>query len=132
MTVKGNHPLAEILAKKLFSLESVPIKEQHRMLNRAIKAGVEYHKAEIKKFTEFEHIDKIRIEEGLAEIKKLREALDRIRPWISRITDGILADWQEDLCWDIDLICEEVIEKATGKTQEELKKNRVGGVDESY
>ena len=44
-----------------------------------------------------------------AEIKKLREALERIRPWISRITDGILADWQEDLCWDIDLICAEAL-----------------------
>ena len=43
------------------------------------------------------------------EIKKLREALERIRPWISRITDGILSDWQEELCWDIDLICEEAL-----------------------
>jgi len=89
MTVKGNHPLAEILAKKLFSLESVPIKEQHRMLNRAIKAGVEYHKAEIKKFTEFEHIDKIRIEEGLAEIKKLREALETIIEYSSGMFDPV-------------------------------------------
>ena len=52
-------------------------------------------------------IDTLEVQE--AEIKKLREALDRIRPWISRITDGILADWQEDLCWDIDLICAEAI-----------------------
>ena len=76
MTVKGNHPLAEILAKKLFSIETVPVAEQRRMVNRAINAGVEYHKAEIKKFAEFERIDKIRIEEGLEEIKKLRKALD--------------------------------------------------------
>jgi len=55
------------------------------------------------------HAHKVQMINQQAEIKKLREALDRIRPWISRITDGILADWQEDLCWDIDLICAEAI-----------------------
>jgi len=43
--------------------------------------------------------------------KKLREALNRIRPWIIRLTDGRLADWQEYLCWDIDLTCEEALEE---------------------
>ena len=45
------------------------------------------------------------------EIKKLRDALKRIRPWISTITDGILSDWQGDLCCDIDLICGEALEE---------------------
>ncbi|MCP3921694.1 MAG: hypothetical protein GY714_03825 [Desulfobacterales bacterium] len=42
ITVK-KHPLAEILSKKLFGIETVPVKEQKRMVNRAIKAAVEYH-----------------------------------------------------------------------------------------
>lgn len=42
VTVKGNHPLAEILAKKLFGIETVPAAEQRRMVNRAIKAAVKY------------------------------------------------------------------------------------------
>jgi len=47
MTVKGNHPLAEIIARKLFCIESVPVAEQGKMVNRAIKAAVAYHEAEI-------------------------------------------------------------------------------------
>ncbi len=43
INVKPNHPLAEILAKKLFSIEIVPQKEQTRMVNRAIKAAVQWH-----------------------------------------------------------------------------------------
>ena len=41
--VKGNHPLAEILAKKLFSIENVPKTEMKRMINRAIRVVVEYY-----------------------------------------------------------------------------------------
>lgn len=43
MEVKGNHPLAEIIAKKLFSIESVPKEEQKKMVRRAIKEAVKYH-----------------------------------------------------------------------------------------
>lgn len=43
MNVKSNHPLSEILAKKLFSIESVPKEEQTKMVNRAIKAAVEFY-----------------------------------------------------------------------------------------
>ena len=43
MNVKGNHPLAEILACKLFSIETVPAKEQAKMVRRAIKAAVEFY-----------------------------------------------------------------------------------------
>ena len=44
MKVKGNHPVAEILAKKLSGIEIVPAAEQRKMVNRAIKAAVEYLK----------------------------------------------------------------------------------------
>ena len=40
INVKPNHPLAELLAKKLFGIEGVPVKEQTKMVNRAIKAAV--------------------------------------------------------------------------------------------
>lgn len=48
MTVT-THPLAEIIAKKLFNIESVPPAEAKRMVGRAIKAAVEYHQSEINK-----------------------------------------------------------------------------------
>ena len=42
------HPLAEIIQKKLFGFESVPHKEQRKMINRAIKAACKYHDEAIK------------------------------------------------------------------------------------
>lgn len=48
MVIKGNHPLAEILAKKLFGIESVPPKEQTIMVRRAINAAVEWYETQIK------------------------------------------------------------------------------------
>ena len=82
MLVKGNHPLAEILAKKLFSIETVPAKEQKRMVNRAINAGVEYHKAEIKKLENANETLSFQTSEFANSLnksetdnKKLREAL---------------------------------------------------------
>ena len=42
MRIKGNHPLAEILGKKLLGIEIVPKDEQAKMVNRAIKAAVEW------------------------------------------------------------------------------------------
>ncbi len=49
MNVKGNHPLAEILACKLFSIETVPAKEQAKMVRIAIKAAVEFYEKNNKK-----------------------------------------------------------------------------------
>ncbi len=46
VTVRS-HPLAEIILKKLFSIETVPPKEQKRMVSRAVKAAVEYHDSKI-------------------------------------------------------------------------------------
>lgn len=43
MEVKGNHPLAEVIACKLFSITTVPKQEAERMVNRACKAAVEWH-----------------------------------------------------------------------------------------
>jgi hypothetical protein len=40
MNVPPNHPLAEILAKKLFGIEVCPVGEQKKMVHRAIKAAV--------------------------------------------------------------------------------------------
>ena len=42
MNVEPNHPLAEILACKLFAIEVVSKQEQRAMVQRAIKAAVEW------------------------------------------------------------------------------------------
>lgn len=47
MNVKGNHPLAEVISRKLFGIGNVPKAEQDRMINRAIKAAIEWHTAEM-------------------------------------------------------------------------------------
>ena len=44
-TVKGNHPLAEIIAKCMHGIEQVPKEYQRRMVNRACKKAVEWHEA---------------------------------------------------------------------------------------
>ena len=44
-TVEPNHPLAEILVKKLFGIEIAPRREQTKMVNRAIKAAVQWVEA---------------------------------------------------------------------------------------
>ena len=40
--VKGNHPLAEIIARKLFGINSVPNKERDAMVSRCAKAAVSH------------------------------------------------------------------------------------------
>jgi len=55
--VEPNHPLAEILACKLSGIQVVPQKEMAHMVNRAIKAAVEWangKEAEIKRLKEYE------------------------------------------------------------------------------
>ena len=56
------HPLAEIIAKKLFSIESVPPEEARRMVGMAIKAAITYHQHEINKLY-METGDKLRAKE---------------------------------------------------------------------
>lgn len=48
MRVKSHHPLQELLAQLLFSIETVPPKEQRRMVNRACREAVKWHKVQIK------------------------------------------------------------------------------------
>ena len=43
MVLVKSHPLAEIIAKKLFGITTVPPTEQKRMVNRAIKAAVQWY-----------------------------------------------------------------------------------------
>ena len=47
MKVK-THPLAELLAKKLFGLTTQPKEEQRLMIAKAIKAAVKWHEKEIR------------------------------------------------------------------------------------
>ena len=42
MTVKGNHPIAEIIARKLAGVEIVPNDVARHMVNRAATAAAEY------------------------------------------------------------------------------------------
>lgn len=48
MNVPPHHPLQELLAKLLFSIETVPPKEQKRMVSRACNKAAEWHKKQIK------------------------------------------------------------------------------------
>ena len=43
MIVKGNHPLAEIIARKLSGITMVPPIEAEKMVGRACKAAVEWY-----------------------------------------------------------------------------------------
>ena len=45
MTVPGNHPLAEVLAKCLSGIETVPAAEQRKMVSRAAREAVAWHDA---------------------------------------------------------------------------------------
>jgi hypothetical protein len=47
MEVRGNHPLAEIIAKKLFAISVVPADEAEEMISRAARAAVEWHNNEV-------------------------------------------------------------------------------------
>ena len=43
INVSAPHPLAELLARKLSGIETVPKKEQSRIVHVAIKAAVKWH-----------------------------------------------------------------------------------------
>jgi hypothetical protein len=47
-TVKGAHPLAEILSRKLFGISGVPPEYQSKMISKAIVAAVKWHDETIK------------------------------------------------------------------------------------
>ena len=48
MKVKGHHPLAEGIAKKLIGVESVPEKYAGRMVQSAIDFAVQWHKEKVR------------------------------------------------------------------------------------
>jgi hypothetical protein len=48
MKVKGNHPLAEIIARCLFGVENYP-SEIRRAVSRACRKAVEWHELEVAK-----------------------------------------------------------------------------------
>ena len=43
INVKPHHPLTELLAGLLHGIQTVPLKEQTRMKNRAIREAVKWH-----------------------------------------------------------------------------------------
>ena len=46
MKVKGNHPLAEVIAKKLSGISIVPLSEQNKMVSRACMAAVKWYEGQ--------------------------------------------------------------------------------------
>jgi len=48
MDVQPHHPLQELLAQLLFSIETVPQAEQKRMVNFACKEAVKWHQNEVR------------------------------------------------------------------------------------
>jgi len=46
LQIKPHHPLQELLAKLLFGIETVPVAEQKRMVNRACRAAVKWYDAQ--------------------------------------------------------------------------------------
>ena len=51
IVVNGNHPLAEIIAKKLSGIGMVSGIEAMKMISRACFVAVKYHEDELKKVT---------------------------------------------------------------------------------
>lgn len=47
MTVKGNHPLGEIVARKLFGIGSCPPEIQSRMVRTAAKSAAHWHEEQV-------------------------------------------------------------------------------------
>lgn len=47
MNVKPHHPLQELLAQLLFSIETVPQTEQRRMVNFACKEAAKWHEDQL-------------------------------------------------------------------------------------
>ena len=53
MKVKGNHPLAEIIAKSLFGIETAPKEQMQRMINRACKKAVLFHEGALQEVHDY-------------------------------------------------------------------------------
>lgn len=81
MSVKGNHPLAEILAKKLFGINQVPDKERTKMANRAVKAAIEYHEKHCFKAGVVDFGDMDLIKEKLKKIYEVTQYCFYVNRW---------------------------------------------------
>ena len=65
MQVKTQHPLSELIAQILFNIESVPEKEQRRMVQKACSSAERWYTERVKRFEEIE-----------ARIKRLENVVD--------------------------------------------------------
>ena len=76
--VKKN-PLAEIISCKLFGIETVPAKEQRKMVNRAIKAAISYHEEKISKIEKlikkYDYADTVLFTNIVPLLKEIREII---------------------------------------------------------
>jgi hypothetical protein len=82
MTVRGNHPLAEVIAKKLSGIEMCPVTEQIMMAGRACKAAVAWHKEEVEALE--------------ARITELEVLAERIIDWSEAYPTSVFTDLTED------------------------------------
>ena len=78
MIVQGNHPLGEIIACKLFSIETCPPKEQRKMVNRAAKAACEYHDVQLSHLQKLCEEQKSQLATQTERVKVMREALEKV------------------------------------------------------
>lgn len=53
LVVKGNHPLAEVIAKRLFGIENTPKEYQQRMVNSACAEAVKWHEKDVMSIKQF-------------------------------------------------------------------------------
>lgn len=72
MHVEPNHPLQELLGKLLFGIETVPTKEQRKMVNRVCREATKWHDAKM---------------------GEMRSLLNRVA------TDSYLFDSDDPGCW---------------------------------
>jgi len=90
MRVKGNDNISEVLAKKLFGIESVPKEEQKKMVSRAIKAAREMMFSEIKRKNEILLECLPFVNDALDDPTNKQSAKPKIRATINRILMEIL------------------------------------------
>ena len=84
ISVEPNHPLVEILARKMFGIEGVPIEEQTKMVRSAIKSAYLYAIAAEKTVADL----RAELQAKDAEIEKLKISYKEA----SKIIDGITSN----------------------------------------
>lgn len=81
ISVNPHHPLAEILGRKLLGIEAVPLKEQGRIVNEAIKAAVKWTLEDLDIIEGYVDLTELL----QAENKKLKEVLEDCKETISYV-----------------------------------------------